>query len=29
MRTVQTGFDENNRPVYEQERLDPEAMPYL
>jgi S-DNA-T family DNA segregation ATPase FtsK/SpoIIIE len=29
VRTVQTGFDETNRPVYEEERLDPEPMPYL
>ena len=29
VRTVQTGFDEMNRPVYEEERLDPEPMPYL
>jgi len=28
-RTVQTGFDEMNRPVYESETLRPEAMPYL
>ena len=29
VRTVQTGFDEAGRPIYEEERLDPEAMPYL
>ena len=29
VRTVQTGFDETGRPVYEEERLDPEPMPYL
>ncbi len=29
VRTVQTGFDEAGRPVYEEERLDPEPMPYL
>ena len=29
VRTVQTGFDEGGRPVYEEERIDPEAMPYL
>ena len=28
-RTVQTGFDESGRPVYESERIDPKAMPYL
>jgi S-DNA-T family DNA segregation ATPase FtsK/SpoIIIE len=28
-RTVQTGFDDLNRPVYESETLRPEAMPYL
>ncbi|WP_333587760.1 DNA translocase FtsK, partial [Phenylobacterium sp.] len=28
-RTVQTGFDENGRPVYESERIDPKPMPYL
>jgi DNA segregation ATPase FtsK/SpoIIIE, S-DNA-T family len=28
-RTVQTGFDEQGRPIYETERVDPEAMPYL
>ena len=29
VRTVQTGFDENDRPVYEEEQLRPEPMPYL
>jgi len=29
VRTVQTGFDEAGRPVYEQEKLRPEPMPYL
>jgi S-DNA-T family DNA segregation ATPase FtsK/SpoIIIE len=29
IRTVQTGFDEQNRPVYEEEKLRPEPMPYL
>ena len=28
-RTVQTGFDEQGRPIYETERVDPEPMPYL
>ena len=28
-RTVQTGFDEAGRPIYETERVDPEPMPYL
>ncbi|RAK59360.1 cell division protein FtsK [Phenylobacterium hankyongense] len=28
-RTVQTGFDDAGRPIYESERLDPEPMPYL
>ncbi|MDP2228707.1 MAG: DNA translocase FtsK, partial [Moraxellaceae bacterium] len=28
-RTVQTGFDEGGRPVYESERIDPKPMPYL
>ncbi len=28
-RTVQTGFDETGRPVYESERIDPKPMPYL
>ncbi len=29
IRTVQTGFDEAGRPVYEEEKLRPEALPYL
>ena len=29
VRTVQTGFDEAGRATYEEERLDPEPMPYL
>ena len=29
VRTVQTGFDEQDRPVYEEEQLRPEPMPYL
>jgi S-DNA-T family DNA segregation ATPase FtsK/SpoIIIE len=29
VRTVQTGFDEHDRPVYEEEKLRPEPMPYL
>jgi S-DNA-T family DNA segregation ATPase FtsK/SpoIIIE len=29
VRTVQTGFDEGGRPVYEEEKLRPEPMPYL
>jgi S-DNA-T family DNA segregation ATPase FtsK/SpoIIIE len=29
IRTVQTGFDEGGRPVYEEEKLRPEPMPYL
>jgi S-DNA-T family DNA segregation ATPase FtsK/SpoIIIE len=29
VRTVQTGFDEGGRPVYEEERIQPEPMPYL
>ena len=29
VRTVQTGFDEQGRPAYEEERLNPEPMPYL
>jgi S-DNA-T family DNA segregation ATPase FtsK/SpoIIIE len=29
VRTVQTGFDEAGRPIYEEERLNPEPMPYL
>ena len=28
-RTVQTGFDETGRPVYESEKIRPEPMPYL
>jgi len=28
-RTVQTGFDESGRPIYESEKLRPEPMPYL
>ncbi len=28
-RTVQTGFDEGGRPVYESEKISPEPMPYL
>jgi len=28
-RTVQTGFDDNGRPIYESERIDPKPMPYL
>lgn len=28
-RTVQTGFDESGRPIYESERIDPKPMPYL
>ena len=28
-RTVQTGFDETGRPIYESEKIDPEPMPYL
>jgi S-DNA-T family DNA segregation ATPase FtsK/SpoIIIE len=28
-RTVQTGFDEAGRPVYESEKIRPEVMPYL
>ena len=28
-RTVQTGFDDNNRPIYESEKITPEPMPYL
>ncbi|MET4684170.1 FtsK/SpoIIIE family DNA translocase [Brevundimonas faecalis] len=28
-RTVQTGFDEQGRPVYESEKIRPEPMPYL
>jgi S-DNA-T family DNA segregation ATPase FtsK/SpoIIIE len=29
VRTVQTGFDDQGRPVYEEEKLRPEPMPYL
>jgi len=29
VRTVQTGFDEGGRPIYEEERISPEPMPYL
>ena len=29
VRTVQTGFDEQGRATYEEERLDPQPMPYL
>ncbi len=28
-RTVQTGFDDAGRPIYESERIDPKPMPYL
>ena len=28
-RTVQTGFDDAGRPMYESERIDPKPMPYL
>ncbi|MDO8295239.1 MAG: DNA translocase FtsK 4TM domain-containing protein [Caulobacter sp.] len=28
-RTVQTGFDENGRPIFESEKIRPEHMPYL
>ncbi|HEX3701135.1 MAG TPA: DNA translocase FtsK 4TM domain-containing protein, partial [Phenylobacterium sp.] len=28
-RTVQTGFDEAGRPIFESEKISPEAMPYL
>ncbi|WP_426032282.1 DNA translocase FtsK [Caulobacter sp. DWP3-1-3b2] len=28
-RTVQTGFDDGGRPIYETEKIRPEAMPYL
>ena len=28
-RTVQTGFDESGRPIYESEKIRPEPMPYL
>jgi DNA segregation ATPase FtsK/SpoIIIE, S-DNA-T family len=29
VRTVQTGFDEAGRPVYEEERIEPKPLPYL
>jgi S-DNA-T family DNA segregation ATPase FtsK/SpoIIIE len=29
VRTIQTGFDERGRPIYEEEKLRPEPMPYL
>ncbi len=29
VRTIQTGFDDKGRPVYEEEKLRPEPMPYL
>ncbi|HWF01620.1 MAG TPA: DNA translocase FtsK 4TM domain-containing protein [Caulobacteraceae bacterium] len=29
VRTVQTGFDEKGRPIFEEEKLRPEPMPYL
>jgi S-DNA-T family DNA segregation ATPase FtsK/SpoIIIE len=29
VRTVQTGFDDQGRPIYEEERLEPAPMPYL
>ena len=29
VRTVQTGFDDHGRPIYEEEKLRPEPMPYL
>jgi len=29
VRTVQTGFDDGGRPIYEEEKLRPEPMPYL
>jgi S-DNA-T family DNA segregation ATPase FtsK/SpoIIIE len=28
-RTVQTGFDDNGRPIYESEKINPEPMPYI
>lgn len=28
-RTVQTGFDDNGRPIYESEKIRPDPMPYL
>jgi S-DNA-T family DNA segregation ATPase FtsK/SpoIIIE len=29
VRTVQTGFDDHGRPIYEEEKIRPEPMPYL
>lgn len=29
VRTVQTGFDDNGRPIFEEEKITPEPMPYL
>nr|UXE45283.1 DNA translocase FtsK [uncultured bacterium] len=29
VRTVQTGFDETGRPIYEEERIEPRPLPYL
>ena len=29
VRTIQTGFDDKGRPIYEEEKLNPEPMPYL
>ena len=29
VRTIQTGFDERGRPIFEEEKLKPEPMPYL
>jgi S-DNA-T family DNA segregation ATPase FtsK/SpoIIIE len=29
VRTVQTGFDDTGKPIYEEERLNPKPMPYL
>jgi len=29
VRTVQTGFDDGGKPIYEEERITPELMPYL
>ncbi len=29
VRTIQTGFDERGRPIYEEEKIRPEPMPYL
>ncbi len=28
-RTIQTGFDDSGRPIYESEKINPEPMPYL